>query len=248
MSESVDLVQAPHAKILIAIATYNEIENLPGLVETIFRTVPRVDILVVDDHSPDGTGRWVLEASQSQARLHAMIRTDQRGLGTAVMAALKYAIEHDYDYVVNMDADFSHPVEAINKMIECCQEFHHDVVIGSRYVSGGRIVGWSLKRRFMSWGINTFARWAFGLPTRDNSGAFRCYSVEMLRKIDFDKIVSRGYSFFEEVLYRLKQLNARMYEVPITFTDRTKGKSKINKKEAFTALWILTTFGLGFRK
>lgn len=247
MFEQADNPQ-PIVKALVALATYNEIENLPELVEKILQEVPQVDILVVDDNSPDGTGRWAVETSQNQPRLHALVRTNERGLGTAVLAALRYAIEHDYDYVVNMDADFSHPVEAIGEMILRCCQSELDVVIGSRYVPGGKIVGWSFKRRFMSWGINSLARWTLGLRTRDNSGSFRCYRVESLGKLNFDSIISRGYSFFEEILYRLKRNNASMAELPITFVDRTRGKSKINKKEALAALWILMTFGLGLRK
>ena len=232
--------------VLIAVATYNERENLPLLVERIRATVPDADILVVDDNSPDGTGQWVLEQAKKDEHLLPMNRSGKLGLGTAVIAALQFAVEKQYKYVVNMDADFSHPVEVIPDLIRRAEQADHpaDVVIGSRYVKGGGVVGWPLVRRFMSRGINLFARVMLRLSTRDNSGSFRCYRVSLLEKFDFNSLRSRGYSFFEEVLYRLKRIGATFAEVPITFTDRTRGVSKINKKEALTAVWLLFRIGL----
>lgn len=234
-------------RVIVLLATYNEKENLPDLLEAIFQIVPSVDVLVVDDHSPDGTGIWVDEKMKTEKRLFCIHRTGKLGLGSAVIDALRFAMDHNYDYAVSMDADFSHPVKTIPRMLEMMEKtvsFQKsqrlpDVVIGSRYVKGGGVSGWPLKRRLMSRAVNFYAKITLGLKTKDNSGAFRCMRVDFLRNIDFDKICSKGYSFFEEFLFRLKQKNAVFAETPIIFTDRIRGKSKINEKEALAALWIM---------
>ena len=232
--------------VLIALATYDEIDNLPLMIERLRSLVPDADILVVDDNSPDGTGRWALEAGKRDSKIKTIIRTNERGLGTAVVRALKYAIENDYRRVVNMDADFSHPVEDVPRLLDRFDSLDSpvDVVIGSRYVPGGDVPDWPLKRRIMSRCVNYFARLTLGLKTRDNSGAFRCYRVETLKKLNFDQFVSQGYSFFEETLYRLKLVGAKFAEIPIIFVDRRRGVSKINRKEALRAVWIMTTLGV----
>ena len=231
------------AKILISLATYNEIENLPLITAEIFEYAPDVDVLVIDDNSPDGTGDWVAERMQAEPRLKLLRRAGKLGLGTATIAAMRYAIENDYEYLLNMDADLSHPPKYLpairNKALEGI-----DVVIGSRYVSGGGVEGWPLRRRMMSSGVNSYARLMLGLKTKDNSGAFRCYRTETLKKLDFDKFVSKGYSFQEEILFRLRKVGASFAEVPIIFVDRRFGSSKINKKEAVMALWLLFRIGI----
>lgn len=233
-------------KTLIALATYNEIENLPSLVEKLRQTVPQSDILILDDNSPDGTGKWALNASSFDSHIKVIIRTDERGLGSAVIKALSFAVENDYDFVVNMDADFSHPISDVPRLLERIMDTSApvDVVIGSRYVSGGGVKNWPLKRRVMSRCINMYARFTLGLKTHDNSGSFRCYRVSTLKQLHFNDFVSRGYSFFEETLYRLKIVSATFTEIPITFIDREKGISKINRKEAYKAIWIMFKIGL----
>ncbi len=233
--------------VLIALATYNEIDNLPKMLERLTEAAPNADILIVDDNSPDGTGVWAQEASERDSRIKVLVRTNERGLGSAVVRALSYAIENGYRCVVNMDADFSHPVEDVPRLLERFEnkEFPVDVVIGSRYVPGGATPDWSLKRKLMSQCVNAFARLMLGFKTRDNSGAFRCYRVETLKKLEFDKFVSKGYSFFEEMLFRLRQVDARFAEIPIVFLDRRYGVSKINRKEAFKAVWIIFALGIG---
>ena len=226
-------------RILIALATYNERENLPNLVQEILLRVPDADLLVVDDASPDGTGDWAEEFAQSEPRIHLLRRSGKLGLGSAVLAIFAWAIEQRYDFLVNLDADFSHPPEKIPELLETALAAEADVVIGSRYVTGGRVVGWPLRRRLMSRSVNLAARFLLGLTTKDNSGAFRCYRVAALEKIDADQVLSRGYSFFEEILFRLKKTGARFVEVPITFTDRVRGESKINRGEAIRAVGIL---------
>ena len=230
-------------KILISLATYNEIENLPIITKEIFEYAPDADVLVVDDNSPDGSGDWVADQMQVEPRLKLLRRAGKLGLGTAIIAAMQYAVENDYEYFLNMDADMSHPAKYL-PAIRAKAEEGVDVVIGSRYIPGGGVEGWPLGRRMMSFGINFYARLMLGLKTKDNSGSFRCYRAETLKKLDFDEIVSRGYSFFEEVLYRLRNVGACFAEVPIVFVERRFGSSKINKKEAVMALWLLFRIGI----
>lgn len=238
------------SKNLVAVATYNEMENLPELVRMIRKSLPDADILVVDDGSPDGTGLWASEraredslAPAGRARLFLIERGAKKGLGTAVLDAFRFAVDRGYDHLINLDADFSHPPETLPRLLETAEREKIDVVIGSRYVRGGKIVGWPFRRKVMSRGINLLARLALGLSTKDNSGAMRCYRVETLRRLDLTRVRSRGYSFFEEILFRLKQVGASFREIPITFTDRVRGESKINKREAFRALLLLLRIG-----
>ncbi|MDX1945820.1 MAG: polyprenol monophosphomannose synthase [Pirellulaceae bacterium] len=227
---------------LVTIATYNERENLPDLVAEILQQVPSVEILVIDDNSPDGTGQWCDERASDEPRLHCLHRAGKLGLGTATLAAMQYARDHEFDLVLNMDADFSHHPRHIPAMLAAAEGA--DVVIGSRYCPGGGVQNWPLGRRLMSWAVNTYARLLLGLAPRDTSGAFRCYRTALLEKLDPTQIKSRGYSFQEEILWRLKRLDARMVEVPILFADRERGQSKINRHEALSALWILFRLGL----
>lgn len=232
----------PTARTLVSIATYNELENLPSLVEEIFAVAPRVDILVIDDNSPDGTGRWCDERIKQDSRLHVLHRSGKLGLGAAIVAGMKYAIEQDYHLLLNLDADFSHHPRYIPGLLAGMTDA--DVMIGSRYVTGGGVKNWPLRRKFMSWGVNTYARLLLGLRPRDCSGAFRCFRVELLKRLDFNAIRSRGYSFQEEILWHLKRLGARFDETPIVFADREKGLSKINGQEAVAALRIIFRLGI----
>jgi dolichol-phosphate mannosyltransferase len=239
----------PARPTLVTLATYNEIENLPRLVDEILAVAPDVDLLVIDDNSPDGTGTWCDTKSAFEPRLSCLHRSGKLGLGKATIAGMRYAIEHDYRFVLNMDADFSHHPRYLPALLAGMDRADGspavDVMIGSRYVSGGKIEGWPLKRHLMSRGVNTYARWLLGLPAKDCSGAFRCYRVSRLAEIDFDKIRSRGYSFQEEILWHLKRQGAAFAETPITFADRRHGTSKIDSREAWSALSII--LALGFR-
>ena len=230
-------------RFLISLTTYNERENVPVVSAQIFEFAPDVDILVVDDSSPDGTADWVEEQMQNDARFKLIKRDSKLGLGTATLAAIDYAVRNDYDFLINMDADLSHPPRFLPALRVKAEE-GFDVVIGSRYVPGGKIEGWAWHRRWMSHGINIYARWLLGLKTRDNSGSFRCYRVALLRHIDPESILSQGYSFFEEILFRLRQLGGTFAEVPITFEERRVGQSKLNVKEMFIALWLLLRIGI----
>jgi dolichol-phosphate mannosyltransferase len=229
-------------KTLVTVATYNEIENLPRLVEEIFHYVPQADLLVIDDNSPDGTGRWCDAKSSQDVRFRCLHRPAKLGLGTATIAGMRYAIEREYRYVLNLDADFSHPPRYLPLLLAAMEPaggLPVDVVIGSRYVAGGRIEGWPLRRRLMSRGVNAYARCLLGLKTKDCSGAYRCYRTSVLARLDFDAIRSRGYSFQEEILWHLKRAGARFGEIPITFVDRRHGQSKIDFREAVAALGII---------
>jgi dolichol-phosphate mannosyltransferase len=258
---------------LVTVATYNEIENLPLLVDEILQYAPDVDILVIDDNSPDGTGQWCDQRAAEDDRVHCLHREGKLGLGTATIAGMRYAIEHQYDLMLNLDADFSHHPRYVPNLLAGMREdssagqpmaageteentaqhsdsaengsVSRDVMIGSRYVPGGGCEGWPLHRRLMSRGVNLYARVLLGLPPRDCSGAFRCFRTEALKKLDFDEVQSKGYSFQEEILWRLKRIGARFGETPIIFADREKGQSKIDSREALAALWII--FRLGVR-
>jgi len=237
------------SKTLVAIATYNEIKNLPRLVDMIRQYLPDAHLLVVDDNSPDGTGLWCLDRKTMESNFDCIIRSGKLGLGTAVLAAMQYAMENEYDFLINMDADFSHPPEKLPDLLAAMKTEQIDAAIGSRYVPGGTIEGWPLYRRLMSRAVNGFARICLGVPTRDNSGAFRCYRVTTLHRIiaqqiSQKKIRSKGYSFFEEILFLLHRGGAKMTEIPITFTDRKFGQSKINLLEAFKAICIIFRLGL----
>jgi dolichol-phosphate mannosyltransferase len=230
-------------RLLISLATYNEADNLKPLVESIRQFSPDCSILVIDDNSPDGTGRVADEIRETSPDVHVLHRPGKLGLGTATLAAVRFAIDHHFDYLLNLDADFSHPPRFIPDLLNGMAD--HDVMIGSRYVPGGGVEGgFNLKRKLMSSGINGYARLTLGLTSRDNSGAFRCYRVSKLAEIDLDQVRSRGYSFQEEILYWCKSVGCRIGETPILFENRRAGVSKINSREAISALWILFTLGV----
>lgn len=232
----------PPRRLLITVCTYNERENLPLLIPEIFAHLPDAEILIIDDNSPDGTGQLAEEFAAGNSRVHVLHRTGKLGLGTAILAGFRYAMEQNYEFVLNMDADFSHHPRYLPGLLELMDRC--DVAIGSRYVPGGCAVGWPFTRRMMSRGINLYARLLLGLRTRDNSGAYRCYRVSKLRELDLHLIRARGYAFQEEILYRCVRVGCRLEETPILFEDRLRGQSKINYREVVTALWVIFVLGL----
>jgi dolichol-phosphate mannosyltransferase len=232
-----------HSRLLVSLATYNERENLRPLVEAILQHAPHAAVLVIDDHSPDGTGRVADELAAELPAVRVIHRPGKLGLGTAILTGMRYAIEHRFDYFLNLDADFSHPPRFLPALLAGMAD--HDVMIGSRYVPGGGVEGeFNLKRKFMSTGINVYARLLLGLTSRDNSGSFRCYRVAKLAEMDFSLIRSRGYSFMEEILFWCREVGCRIGETPILFENRRAGVSKINKAEAVKALQIIFQLGL----
>jgi dolichol-phosphate mannosyltransferase len=230
--------------ILVTLCTYNEVDNLRELLPLLLALRPDLHVLVIDDNSPDGTGRFVDQMKLSEPRLHVLHRPGKLGLGTAMTAGFQYGIRQNYELLVNMDADFSHPVHTIPALIAACE--HCDVAIASRYVPGGGVLGWSFGRKVMSRLINMWARMLLGLSCRDNSGSFRCYRMQLLRRIDWSKAIARGYAIPEEVLFRCRKAGARMQEVPFFFDDRRYGVTKINFRESLSA--VLTILRLGLRR
>jgi dolichol-phosphate mannosyltransferase len=214
---------------LVALATYNEIENLPGLSAEILGVLPGADLLVVDDNSPDGSGRWCDEFATTEPRVHCLHRAGKLGLGSATLDAFRWALARDYDVVVTMDADWSHDPSYLPALVAATEIA--DVAIGSRYVAGGAIVGWPLHRRLMSRTINGLSGVLLGLPIRDASGAFRAYRAAALRRISLEAIRATGYSYLEEIVWHLARADARFVELPITFHERRAGRSKVSLQE-----------------
>ena len=227
---------------LITLCTYNEVDNLRGLIPELLSLVPTASILVIDDNSPDGTGALVAELAKHDNRIRLLSRPGKQGLGTATLAGFRYAIEHNYELLVNMDADFSHGPKYVPQLIAAAAE--HDVVIASRYMPGGGVAGWTFRRKLMSQTINFWARFWLGLKTADNSGSFRCFRVERLADVDWDLTVAKGYAFQEEILYRCHRVGCRMTELPFIFEDRRFGVTKINLKECVVAVWVIFLLGL----
>lgn len=211
----------------IVIATYNERLTLPDLVPAIWSRIPTAHILVVDDNSPDGTGEWVRELSEQDNRIRLLHRETREGLGTATLAGLTLAMESQPCWIGTMDADLSHRPEDLTELWQSATAAAEcDVVIGSRYVKGGRIENWSLTRRLASRLVNLFSRWVLRLKTRDNSGAFRLYRTQVLQRIHLSNIDCSGFAYLEQILMHLQRSGAVFCEVPILFTERRQGRSK----------------------
>jgi dolichol-phosphate mannosyltransferase len=228
--------------VLVSLATYNERDNLAALLGEIRAAVPSAEVLVVDDNSPDGTGRLADELAAGDAHIHVLHRAGKLGLGTAILAGMRYALEHSYDLFVSMDADFSHHPRYLPALVAGARDY--DVMIGSRYVPGGGTENWPLSRRLMSRGVNGLVRLLLRLPARDASGGFRCYRAALLRQTNLDGFLSYGYSFQQEVLLRCHRAGARIGETPIVFADRRAGSSKVNFREAARSILVLLRLGL----
>lgn len=230
-------------KTLIIIPTYNEMENLPRLLERIDALSLGVDVLVVDDGSPDGTGEWMKSQLAARNNLRLLQRKGKQGLGSAYKAGFAFAIENGYDLVFEMDADFSHDPEYLPVFLEEIR--NHDVVLGSRYIHGVTVVNWPMSRLLLSYFANVYARFVTGLPVQDTTGGFKCFRIEALKSIDLSRLHSGGYSFQIEVTYKLWKKGFRIKEIPIIFKDRTHGVSKMSGKIIKEALWLLVRLRLG---
>jgi dolichol-phosphate mannosyltransferase len=235
-------VASSEPRLLIGIATYKERDNLAPLVRDIHQVVPSAHILVTDDNSPDGTGQLADELAAADPRIHVNHRPGKLGLGTAILAGMHYAMRHDYDYFLSMDADFSHHPRYLPAMVAGMQD--HDLMLGSRYVPGGGTVNWPLSRRLMSSGVNLLVRFLMRIPALDTSGGFRCYRVARLRQTDLAHLWSHGYSFQEEVLYRCRKAGFKIGETPIIFEDRRTGSSKVDPREVTRSLGVILLLGL----
>jgi dolichol-phosphate mannosyltransferase len=229
-------------RLLVTLCTYNERENIEQLVPQIHRFAPTADVLVIDDNSPDGTGDLAETMAAEDSRIHVLHRAGKEGLGSATLVGFRYGIDHGYEHLINMDADFSHHPRHIPELWDCMNRV--DVGIGSRYVPEGGVVGWGMKRRFMSRGINLYARLLLRLRTLDNSGSFRCYRISKLAELDLDRFRAKGYAFQEEILYRCRRIGCTFEERPILFEDRRYGTSKINAWIACVALWDIFRLGI----
>jgi dolichol-phosphate mannosyltransferase len=236
-------VSEPRApRVLVSLATFNERDNLPGLLTEVRKELPAADVLVVDDNSPDGTGEVADALAAADPRLHVLHRPGKLGLGTAILAAMRHAIAGGFDLLVNMDADFSHHPRYLRALVAGMGR--HDVMIGSRYVPGGGSENWPLGRRFMSRGVNALVRLLMRVPAHDTSGGYRCYRVATLRAAGLGRVVSRGYSFQQEVLYRCRRAGARIGETPIVFAGRSAGASKVNTREAVRSMGVILSVGV----
>lgn len=225
------------ARTLVIIPTYNEIENLPKLLDRIEATGLAVDVMIVDDGSPDGTGQWVKEQLAARKYLHLIQREGKQGLGSAYVRGFRFAIDNGYDYVFEMDADFSHDPDHLPKFLDEIQT--HDLVLGSRYIKGVTVINWPMSRLLLSFFANAYARWATGLPVQDTTGGYKCFRVAALKTLDLSKIRSDGYSFQIEVTFKLWKKGFRIQEIPIIFMDRTAGVSKMSSKIIKEALFLL---------
>ncbi len=230
---------------LIIIPTYNEMENLPRLLTDIFGLNLDADVLVIDDGSPDGTGEWAESQAKENARVHVLRRPGKMGLGSAYVEGFKFALDRDYEFVFEMDADFSHNPAYLPDFLREIQT--SDLVLGSRYVHGVTVVNWPMSRLLLSWCANRFARVVTGMPLRDATGGYKCFRASALRRLDLNRIRSDGYSFQIEVNFKLWKLGCRIREIPIVFVDRVAGVSKMSSKIIQEALFLVFRLRLGWK-
>jgi dolichol-phosphate mannosyltransferase len=237
--------RAPVDKVLVIIPTYNERENLPLILDRLLDAVPRADVLVVDDASPDGTGAIADERASHDSRINVLHRTAKAGLGAAYVAGFGWGLQRGYDALVEMDADGSHdPAELPNLLGRLDQA---DLVLGSRWVSGGSVVDWPRGRELLSRGGNLYVRLALRIPLRDATGGFRAYRRKVLESIELDTVASQGYCFQVDLVWRALQAGFDVDEVPIRFVERQVGASKMSRSVVTEALWRVTLWGLRAR-
>ncbi|MCW8818316.1 MAG: polyprenol monophosphomannose synthase [Ignavibacteriaceae bacterium] len=235
-------------KILIIIPTYNELENLPRLLPEVFSKDINIDVLIIDDNSPDGTAAFIENEQKNNNRIHLIKRQSKQGLGTAYIAGFRFALQRDYQVIFEMDADFSHDPNEIPRFLEEIK--NADVVLGSRYKNGVNVINWPMRRLLLSWFANIYTRVITGMPLHDATGGFKCFKREVLEAIDLNKVKSNGYAFQIEMNFKSWKKGFIIKEIPIIFVDRVKGSSKMSKKivrEAVFMVWKLrfqSIFGL----
>ncbi|MGH7523724.1 MAG: polyprenol monophosphomannose synthase [Gemmatimonadales bacterium] len=222
---------------LVVVPTYNEHENLPQIVPAILAQDPRIELLVVDDGSPDGTGQLADSFAAADPRIHVLHREAKQGLGRAYLAGFAWALERDYAYVFEMDADFSHDPKNLPRFLDAVADT--DLVVGSRYASGVNVINWPMSRLLLSWFANKYAHWITRLPLTDATGGFKCIRREALAAIPFDQVRSNGYAFQIEMSYRIWRKGFRIKELPIIFVDRVEGQSKMNRRIVLEAIWMV---------
>ena len=223
---------------LVIVPTYNERENVARIIEAVLSQDPTLSVLIVDDGSPDGTGGIVDEIAAMNNRVHALHRAKKMGLGTAYLAGFKWALSHDYAFIFEMDADFSHDPGHLPEFLRAIQ--NADIVLGSRYRDGKvTVVNWPMSRLILSYAANIYARTVTGLQLFDATGGFKCFRRTVLETIDLDDVRSNGYAFQIEVSFRAWEKGFRIAEIPIVFTDRTEGESKMSKRIVREAIWMV---------
>ncbi len=230
-------MKSHNRKTIIVVPTYNEKGNIQTIYGKIFKAAGGCHLLIVDDNSPDGTGRMADGIARKDKRVAVLHRHGKLGLGSAYVAGMKHALEQGYQNVIAMDADLSHDPSNIPKMLELAR--HYDLVIGSRYVKDGGMVNWTARRFIISRASNLYCQWVLGLTQDDCSGGFKCYRADLLRKIDLSKVFSPGYSFQVEILFRAVRAGAKAVEIPIIFVNRHVGESKLNLKELWEFGWTV---------
>ena len=224
-------------KALVIIPTYNERENIENIITEVLKQDPHLHVLIVDDNSPDGTGQIADRIAQSNGKVFVLHREKKSGLGQAYLAGFRYALQKKFDYIFEMDADFSHDPKYLPDFLTAIQKA--DLVLGSRYISGVNVVNWPMTRLLLSYCANIYARWVTGLPVKDSTGGFKCYRRIVLEKIKLDEIKSEGYSFQIETSYRAWKKGFKIVEIPIVFVDRQQGESKMSKKIVREAMWMV---------
>jgi dolichol-phosphate mannosyltransferase len=229
-------------RIVVIIPTFNELSTLPVIVSRVRASVPEADILVADDNSPDGTGRLADELAAADDQLHVMHRLGKEGLGAAYLAGFAWALQAGYDVVVEMDADGSHQPEQLPRLLDALRTA--DLVLGSRWVPGGRTENWPKSRQLISRGGTAYTRLMLGVPIQDATGGYRAFRADTLRKLDLHEVASQGYCFQIDLAWRAVQRGLTVREVPITFVERTAGTSKMSRKIVAEALWRVTVWGV----
>ncbi|HWM35373.1 MAG TPA: polyprenol monophosphomannose synthase [Pseudolysinimonas sp.] len=227
---------------IVVIPTYDEADNIERTIDGLLAAVPTVNVLVVDDDSPDGTGALVDALAAADPRIRTLHRATRDGLGHAYLAGFHRALDDGFDTIVEMDADGSHPAAALPAILEALRE--HDLVIGSRWVRGGAVANWPRRREWLSRAANTYARILLGLPVRDSTAGYRAFRASTLRAIDLDGVVSRGYCFQIDMTRRVVEAGQSVAEVPITFVDRVAGRSKMSGAIVVEAMLRVTGWGL----
>jgi dolichol-phosphate mannosyltransferase len=222
---------------LVIVPTYNESRNLPRIVPEILVQDPRLEVLVVDDNSPDGTGGLAQDMAARNPRIHVLHRAAKEGLGRAYLAGFRWALERPFDYVFEMDADFSHDPKFLPKFLDAIE--HADLVIGSRYKTGVNVINWPMSRLLLSYFANVYARIVTGMPLSDATGGFKCFRRRVLEAVDLDRVRSNGYAFQIEMSFRAWKKGMRLAEIPIVFVDRVEGHSKMNKRIVREAVWMV---------
>jgi len=222
---------------LVVVPTYNERTNLPHLVPLILQQDRRIEVLVVDDNSPDGTGALADELAAANPKIHVLHRAGKAGLGKAYLAGFEWALTRGYDYIFEMDADFSHDPKFLPEFLQAIETA--DLVIGSRYRHGVNVINWPISRLLLSVGANEYARRITGLPLTDSTGGFKCFRRRVLEAIDLERVKSNGYSFQIEMSFRAWKQGFRLVEIPIIFTDRVEGHSKMNRRIVREAIWMV---------